>query len=163
MNNKQRQFSLVNKDANLTLKFCIYITKYMRRSKFTFEIYVRIFLYSQLIISFAIARSRSSESFELLHRIKFRSVIRGHFMVESFLPNMTNDKLSIGFFKNNDDKNELVGHAPVELSSLLYHAGDVNTVKVAVVGKRKREIVLVIPREHVYYTKTRKTTMVLEN
>ena len=45
----------------------------------------------------------------------------------------------------------MVGHAPVELSSLLYHflnADSKNAIKVSVIVKRKRDIGLVVPAKY---------------
>ena len=52
-------------------------------------------------------------------------------------------KYSVGIFRLKDsEENELVGHAPVELSSLLYHflnADSKNSIKVSVIVKRKQQ------------------------
>ena len=52
-----------------------------------------------------------------------------------------NDKHAVGIYKKNDaGSKELVGHAPVEFSSLLYHflyASAENYINVEVIGKRK--------------------------
>ena len=76
------------------------------------------------------------------------------------------DKYAIGIYrKNNDGSEELVGHAPIELSSLLYHflqASAENCVNVEIIGKRKREVGLVVPAKYDALTKNKKISMVLE-
>ena len=76
------------------------------------------------------------------------------------------DKYAIGIYKkNNDGSEELAGHAPIELSSLLYHfpqASAENCVNVEIIGKRKREVGLVVPAKYDALTKNKKISMVLE-
>ena len=86
------------------------------------------------------ARARDDEccEFRILHQIKFQSHIRGHHVYkivwspykgETLIAQpdnrdeaQENDKYAVGIYKkNNDGSKELVGHAPVEFSSLLYH------------------------------------------
>ena len=63
-----------------------------------------------------------------------------------------NDKYAVSIYKKNDaGSKELVGHAPVEFSSLLYHflqASAENCMNVEVIGKRKRDVGLVVPARH---------------
>ena len=59
----------------------------------------------------------------------------------------------------------MVGHAPVEFSSLLYHflqASAENCINVEVIGKRKREVGLVVPAKYNAFTRNKKITMVLD-
>ena len=59
----------------------------------------------------------------------------------------------------------MVGHAPVEFSSLLYHflqASAENCINVEVIGKRKREVGLVVPAKYNTFTRNKKMTMVLD-
>ena len=47
-----------------------------------------------------------------------------------------------------EEQKELVGHVPVELSSLIYHflnTSSENRMTVEVTGKRKREVGLILP------------------
>ena len=86
------------------------------------------------------ARARDDEccEFRIMHQIKFQSLIRGHHVYKNVLypckgetliaqPDnrdeaQENDKYAVGIYKENDDgSKELVGHAAVEFSSLLYH------------------------------------------
>ena len=62
-----------------------------------------------------------------------------------------------------EEQKELVGHAPVELSSLIYHflnASSENRMTVEVTGKRKQEVGLVVPAKFNALTKDKKTAKV---
>ena len=63
-----------------------------------------------------------------------------------------NYKYAVGIYKKNDDgSKELVGHAPVEFSSLSYRflqASAENCINVEVTEKRKREVGLVVPARY---------------
>ena len=76
------------------------------------------------------------------------------------------DKYSVGIFIQNDsEENELVCHAPVKLSSLLYHflnADSKNPIKVSVIGKQKREIGLVVPAKYECYDNDKQTAKILD-
>ena len=128
------------------------------------------------------ARADEVGEFRIMHRIKFQSLIRGHhvyknvwspYIGETLIAHPDNreeaqeyDKYAIGIYKkNNDGSEELVGHAPIELSSLLYHflqASAENCVNVEIIGKRKREVGLVVPAKYDALTKNKKISMVLE-
>ena len=59
----------------------------------------------------------------------------------------------------------MVGHAPIEFSSLLYHfrqASAENCINVEVTGNRKREVGLVVPAKYNAFTKNKKIAMVLD-
>ena len=77
-----------------------------------------------------------------------------------------NDKYAVGIYKKNDDgSKELVGHASVEFSSLLYHflqASAENCINVEVIGKRKRELGLVVLAKYNAFTRNKKIAMVLD-
>ena len=77
-----------------------------------------------------------------------------------------NDKYAVGIYKKNDDgSKELVGHAPVEFSSLLYHflqASAENCINVEVIEKRKREVGLVVPAKYNAFTRNKKIAVVLD-
>ena len=130
------------------------------------------------------ARARNDEccEFKITHQIKFQSLIRGHHVYENVRnpykgetliaqPDnrygaQENDKYAVGIYKKNDDgSKELVGHAPVEFSSLLYHflqASAGNCINVEVIGKRKREVGLVVPAKYNAFTRNKKIAMVLD-
>ena len=58
-----------------------------------------------------------------------------------------------------EEQKELVGHVPVELSSLIYHflnASSENRMTFEVTGKRKREVGLVVPAKFNALTKDKK-------
>ena len=59
----------------------------------------------------------------------------------------------------------MVGSAPVEFSSLLYHflqASAENYINAEVIGKRKREVGLVVPAKYNAFTRNKKIAMVLD-
>ena len=59
----------------------------------------------------------------------------------------------------------LIGYAPLELSSLLYHflnSDQKNFIRATVTGKRKREIGLVVSAKYDCYTKDKRTFSVLD-
>ena len=81
------------------------------------------------------------------------------------------DKFAVGIYKmkekkkDTEEQKELVGHVPVELSSLIYHflnASSENRMTVEVKGKRKREVGLVVPAKFNALTKDKKTAKVLD-
>ena len=128
------------------------------------------------------ARAHKIQEFRIMHRIKFQSLIRDHhvyknvwspYVGETLVAHPDDreeareyDKYAIGIYKKNMDcSEELVGHAPVELSSLLYHflqASSDNCINVRVIGKRKREIGLVVPAKYDALTKSKEMSMVLD-
>ena len=62
--------------------------------------------------------------------------------------------------RTNQDDECLVGHVPIEISSLLYHflqEDKSNSIKVKVIGKRKREIGLPIPATFKAHTENKIT------
>ena len=112
-------------------------------------------------------RARDDEccEFRIMHQIKFQILMRGHYVYKNVWSPYNretliaqpdnqdeaqeNDKYAVGIYKKNDDGSKnLVGHAPVEFSSLLYHFLQVsaeNCMNVEVIGKRKREVGLAVP------------------
>ena len=120
--------------------------------------------------------------YQLLHRIKFRSIIRGHHVYKAnWTPAMNeillakpdnrvealvNDKFLIGIFKEQENGAiNLVVHAPIELSSLLHHflkKSEGNFIRVTVIGKRKREIGLVVPAKYDCQTNDKRFASVLD-
>ena len=80
--------------------------------------------------------------------------------------------LSIGVFKPKEKENKmntsddlaLVGHAPIETSSLLYYflkADKDNTIHVKVTGARKREVSLIVPGRYSARIRNPRTTRIL--
>ena len=107
------------------------------------------------------ARARDEEccEFRIMYQIKFQSIIRGHHVYKNVWSpckgetviaqpdnrdeTQENDKYGVGIYKKNDGAKELVGHAPVEFSKLLYHflhASAENCINIEIIGKIKREI-----------------------
>ena len=129
-------------------------------------------------------RTRDDEycEFRIMHQIKLQSLIRGHHVyknVQSPYKGETliaqpdnrdeaqeNDKCAVSIYKKNDNgSKELVGHVPIEFSSLLYHFLQVsaeNCINVEVIGKRKREGALVVPAKYNAVTRNKKIAMVLD-
>ena len=80
-------------------------------------------------------------------------------------------KFAVGIYKIKEkekdmkQQKELVGHVPVELSNLTYHflnASLENRMTVAVTGKRKREVGLVVPAKFNALTKDKKKAKLLD-
>lgn len=139
--------------------------------------------YKCLIFLFInMARVESSGKYQLPHRIKYRSITRGHHIYKvNWTPIISAkcfakpdgrdevleyDKFAIGIYKENKDgKSELTGHAPMELSSLLYHFlnADLNNfISATVTGKRKYEIGVVVPAKNDCYTEVKRISFVLD-
>ena len=77
-----------------------------------------------------------------------------------------NDKYAVGIYKKNADASkELVGHAAVVFSGLLCYflqASAENCINAEVIGKRKREVGLVVLAKYNAFTRNKKITMVLD-
>jgi len=79
------------------------------------------------------------------------------------------DKFSVGLYRKNKvgivEQEQLLGHVPVELSSLLFHflnADGNNTVTAIVTGKRKREVGLVVPCQYIAETDSGRLARILD-
>ena len=86
-------------------------------------------------------------------------------MITFFSSRFQDSKIHSTTKKNNDGSKELVGHAPVEFSSLLYHflqAIAENCINVEVIGKRKPEVGLAVPVKYSAFTRNKKIAMVLD-
>ena len=79
---------------------------------------------------------------------------------------LTYDKYALGVYKHVEDKEELVGHLPIELSQLLNNFlstdGNTNNLTAEVIGKRKREIGFVVPAKYRATTNDKKFAEILE-
>ena len=108
------------------------------------------------------ARALPVEEFELCYRVDFHTVIRGYHVYKKVWNGccteqlyckhdtreeaLENDKRAIGVYKLNSSA--LVGHLPTELSSLIHFFlmdNADNRVLCNVIGKRYRELGLVLP------------------
>ena len=108
---------------------------------------------------------------EMNYRIEFQTAICGHHIYKDvWVPSigqnficktdtreeaMEYDKNVIGVFKS-DDPETLVGHLPIEISCLLTYfleASPENKLNAIVIGKRKREVGLVVPAKCVALNK----------
>ena len=75
------------------------------------------------------------------------------------------DKNAIGVFKSGDQET-LVGHLPIEISCLLTNflkAAPENKLDAIAVGKRKREVGLIVPAKYVPLTKNKTFANILFN
>ena len=114
--------------------------------------------------------------FEVIHETKFISIIRGHHVYKTIwnavigeilyvqLDHLKEalecDKCTMGIFKTNQYEECLIGHVRIETSSYLYHflqEDKSNSIKVKVIGKRKREVGLVIPATFIAHTGNKRT------
>ena len=107
-------------------------------------------------------------------------MVRGHYVYQSVWTSTVDENLftapdkreealsynefAIGVYK--DEKcSLLVGHLPIEISSLSYHflkKSSENKIIVKITGKREREIGLVVPANFVYITKDKNCSIILE-
>ena len=101
--------------------------------------------------------------FRIMHQKNVWSPYKGETLIaqpDSQDEAQENDKYAVGIYKKNDDgAKELVGHAPVDFLSLLYHFLQVsaeNCINVEVIGKRKREAGLVVPAKCNAFTRTKR-------
>ena len=114
--------------------------------------------------------------FEMFYSVDFETVIRGHHIYKSVWKPcdgemlnsicvkdkrgeaMEYDKNAIGVYRTPSESEQkmLVGHVPIELSSLMNNflkANDSNKLVAKVSGKRKREVGLVVPAKFKALTK----------
>ena len=120
-------------------------------------------------------------TYEMNYKIEFQTAIRGHHIYkDSWVPSIgqnlicrtdtreeaiEHDKNAIGVFKSGD-KETLVGHLPIEISCLLTNflkAAPENKLDAIVVGKRKREVGLIVPAKYVALTKNKTFANILFN
>ena len=126
------------------------------------------------------ARVEGYSDFVLCYKTELKSVVRGHHVYQSVWTSTVGenrftvpdkreeafsyDEFAIGVYK--DEKCSLrVGHLPIEISSLSYHflkKSSENKIIVKVMGKREREIGLVVPANFVYITKDKNCSIILE-
>ena len=121
-------------------------------------------------------------TYEMNYKIEFQTAIRGHHIYkDTWVPSIGQnlicrtdtreevieyDKNAIGVFKSGD-KETLVGHLPIEISCLLTNflmkAAPENKLDAIVVGKRKREVGLIVPAKYVALTKNKTFANILFN
>ena len=109
-------------------------------------------------------------------KTKFTSIIRGHHIYktiwnavigevlyvkpENLKETLEYNKYVVGIFKTNQVEEYLLGHVQIELSSLLHHflrENKSSSIKMKVIGKRKREIGLVIPAKFIAHAENKRT------
>ena len=132
------------------------------------------FRYQTLKLQTYVSNCTFNTPFRICYKSAVRSVICGHHIYKEFW-NAANcsaigevleaaadkreeakdyDKYSVGVYK----KNILVGHLPVEISSLCFHfinQDPENKIQAEITGKRHREIGLVVPAKLVFLTDTK--------
>ena len=120
--------------------------------------------------------------FKMVYKLAFETVIRGHHVYKAtWTPEIGEqlvchedtrkeakeyDEHAVGVFKTSKQgKENVVGHVPMELSSLLDYflkADKSNKLLVEVTGKRKREVGLVVPAQFTAYTVNQRHAQVLD-
>ena len=134
-------------------------------------------------------RTNFMKNFDLFFQIPFSTVIRGRHIYKTIWTAVVGreliaklderkealnyDKFSIGVFKpkeeeanmNTSDSFALVGHVPIEMSSLSCYFLKVdkdNAIHVKVNGDRKRKVGLIVPRRYSVRTKNPRTARILD-
>ena len=124
------------------------------------------------------SRTIAGTPFTVCYKTEVTSIIRGHHvykevwdaaigeMLEAASDDREKakeyDKYDVGLYK----KDILVGHIPIEISSLCFHfinQDPVNKAKALTTGKRQREIVLVAPAKLIFITNNKRFSEILEN
>ena len=118
--------------------------------------------------------------FVLCYKMELKRVVRGHHVYQSVwtctvgenlftAPDKREEALSYDEFTIDVYKDEkcslLVGNLPIKISSLSYHFLKKSSEKkiiVKIMGKREREICLVVPTNFAYITKDKKCSIILE-
>ena len=112
--------------------------------------------------------------FVLCYKMELKRVVRGHNVYQSVwtctvgenlftAPDKREEALSYDEFAISVYKDE--NHLPIEISSLPYHflkKSSENKTIVKIMGKRQREIGLVVPATFVYITKDKNCSIILE-
>ena len=123
------------------------------------------------------ARSIPAIPFLVCYKTEVTSLIRGHHIYKEVWDAAIGDtleaasddreeakeydKYSVGFYK----KDLLVGHIPMEISSLCFHfinQDPENKIRAMITGKRQREIGLVLPGKIIFTTNNKRYSEVLE-
>ena len=113
--------------------------------------------------------------FQICYKIQFNNVVRGHHIYkDDWTPKIGEileakkdmreeavayDKYAIGLYKGD----KLVGHIPIEISRLSYHFlnnSPENRIEGVVIGKRTREVGLVVPVEYTAATTDKMTATI---
>ena len=124
------------------------------------------------------SRTIAGTPFPVGYKTEVTSIIRDHHVykevwdaaIGEMLEAATNDreeakkydKYAVGPYK----KDILVGHIPIEISSLCVHfinQNPGNKIKPLTSGKRRREIALVVPAKLIFITNNKRFSEVLEN
>ena len=124
------------------------------------------------------SRTIAGTPFTVCYKTEVISIIRGHHVymevwnvaIGEVLDAASDDReeakeyneYAVGVYK----KDLLVGHIPIEFSSLCYHfinQDPGNKIKALITGKRHREIGLVVPAKLIFLTNNKRFSEVLEN
>ena len=124
------------------------------------------------------SRSIAGKQFIVCYKTEVTSIIRGHQvykdvwdatigeMLEAASDDREEakeyDKYAVGLYKID----LLVGHIPIEISSLCFHfinQDPGNKIKALITGKRQREIGLVVPAKLIFITNNKRFSEVLGN
>ena len=124
------------------------------------------------------SRTVEKVEFRTCYKTELATVIRGHHVYQNVWVAVIGevletapdgreeakdyDKYAVGVYK----KDILVGHIPVEISSLCYHflqQDPENQINAIITGKRKREVGLVVPANLVFLTNIKTYSQILEN
>ena len=124
------------------------------------------------------SRTIAGTPFRVCYKTEVTSIIRGHHvykevwdaaigeMLEATSDDREKakeyDKYDVGLYK----KDILVGHIPIEISSLCFYfinQDPVNKAKALTTGKRQREIVLVASAKLIFITNNKRFSEILEN
>ena len=123
------------------------------------------------------ARSIPASPFLFCYKTEVTSLIRGHHIYKEVWDTAIGDTLeaasddreeakeydtySVGFYK----KDLLIGHIPIEISSLCFHfinQHPENKIRAMISGKRQREIGLIVPAKIIFTTNNKRYSEVLE-
>ena len=118
----------------------------------------------------------------MCHKTESASVIRGHHVYMSVWGTAVGEKLfaapdpseeasreydkfAVGLYKEDNDQKLLVGHVPIEISSLCYHflkKSKTNNLNAVITGKGQREVGLIVPAKYSFETDDKKCVEILE-
>ena len=123
------------------------------------------------------SRSIAGKPFTVCYKTEVTSIIRGHHVykevwdatIREMLKAASNDReeakeydeYAVGLYK----KDLLVGHIPIEISSLCFYfinQDPENKIIARITGKRQREIGLVVPAKIIFITNNKRYSEVLE-
>ena len=158
---------------------------YSRKTFYCFALFFILLVLSCLVFSILkleksekMSRSIARKQFTVCYKTEVTSIIRGHHvykevwdatigeMLEAASDDREEakeyDKYAVGLYK----RDLLVGHIPIEISSLCFHfinQDPGNKIKALITRKRQREIGLVVPAKLIFITNNKRFSEVSEN